>query len=204
MPRIVDAKKPKAILQAAELLDVGELIVFPTDTVYGLAARPDRPRALENLFQVKGRAYEVPIAILVRDLEQASSIATFSERALKLTEKFWPGSLTVVVPRSPGFEADIGGDRRTVGLRAPDHPVARDLLRLSGPLAATSANRSGEQTPGTVDAIAALFGDAVSLYLDAGPASREVPSTVVSINGDLTLIREGVLGIDAIQRALNE
>lgn len=204
MPRIVDAKKPKAILQASELLDAGELVVFPTDTVYGLAARPDRPKAIERLFHTKGRSNEVPIAVLVRDVQQASSIANFSERALKLTEKFWPGSLTIVVSRAADFEADIGGDGDTVGVRAPDHPVAQDLLRLSGPLVTTSANRSGEATPETVDAIAAIFGDSVSLYLDAGSAHAEGPSTVVAINGALILIREGILGIDAIERALEE
>lgn len=179
--------------------------MLPTDTVYGVAARPDRPDALLALFELKGRAQEVPIAVLVMDLEQAEAVGAFDEKASKIASEFWPGPLTIVVPRASGFTAGLGGDGRNVGIRAPAHPAAKALLTETGPLAASSANLSGESTPPTVEKIAAIFGEAVGLYLDGGRVDAGTPSTVIGFDSEgVRLLRPGALGIDDIEKALEE
>jgi tRNA threonylcarbamoyl adenosine modification protein (Sua5/YciO/YrdC/YwlC family) len=203
VPRIVYSRKPRAVQQAAEALHRGELVVLPTDTVYGIAARPDRPGGLRLLFEVKGRPKEFALPLLVRDLEQASTVGVITGPARRLAEKLWPGPLTIVVSRVEGFDADLGGDGRTVGLRMPDHAVALELLHQAGPLATTSANRSGEPTPPTVDEIAAIFTDRVALYLDDGRAAGEEASTVLSLSeAQPRILRSGPIHWDEILRVL--
>lgn len=192
MGRIVDAYKPKALEQAAGALDRGQLVVVPTDTVYGIAARVDRPEGLNAIFDAKGRPPDLALPVLVGGVEEAQTLGRLDDRALRLAESFWPGPLTIVVPRAPGFTAELGGDGDTVGLRVPDHPIAAKILERTGPLAVSSANLSGDATPRTPDAVAKVFGDAVAVYLDAGPAPGGPPSTVVSISGrELKILREG-------------
>lgn len=187
---------------ASRAVGAGGLIVLPTDTVYGIAARPDRPDAMQALFRAKARQKDAPVAVLVLDREQASSVGLLSGSGRRLADAFWPGPLTIVVPRAPGFHADLGGDAGTVGVRSPDHPVAQALLHLTGPLATTSANRSGEPTPPGIEDIARVFREAVEVYLDAGTVSG-LPSTVVSVVSEhLRILRPGRVGKTEIHRAL--
>ena len=130
---------------AARAIKRGEIVGVPTDTVYGLAADPYDEAALDRLYDIKGREEGKPIAILVADLDQGLLLGAMSDRALDLAEQYWPGALTLVVPRldtAPTWLGDVR--RRTIALRCPDHPVVLELLRLTGPLAVTSANRSNE------------------------------------------------------------
>ncbi len=203
MRRILDAGSADALALAARAVAAGELIVVPTDTVYGIAARLDRPAGLAALFEAKARPSSLTLPVLVSGLDQAEAIGVVDGRAGALARAFWPGPLTIVVARRADLEADLGGDGATVGLRVPDRAETLSLLRLTGPLATSSANRSGEPTPPDAPAIAALFGDAVAIYLDGGPASDPLASTVVSTLGDtVSLLREGALAFAEIRRGL--
>lgn len=167
-------------------------MAIPTDTVYGLAVDPSRPGASDRLFAVKRRPRDVSLPLLVVDVEQALSVATaVPDMALVLMDRFWPGALTLVLPSRPDMGADLGDDEATVGVRCPDHPVARALCRLVGPLATTSANLHGLSTATTAAEVTRVFGDAVPVVLDAGPC-RGSPSTVVDCTGqEPKLLREG-------------
>lgn len=174
---------------AARAIKRGEIVGVPTDTVYGLAADPYDEAALDRLYEIKGRADGKPIAILVADLDQGLSLGAMSDRALELADRYWPGAMTLVVPRLDTAPTWLGDTkRRTVALRCPDHLVAMELLRLTGPLAVTSANPSdGEPVNSALEA-EALFTDEVLTYLP-GDAGGGEPSTLV----DLTQPSEVVL-----------
>lgn len=206
--RILDAADPEAIELAAAALERGLVVAVPTDTVYGIAARIDRPEGIGRLFDLKGRRRDVAIAVLVRDAGQAAAMGLTSPAARRLAEAFWPGPLTIVVarPAGPGGAkepvAAIGGDGRTVGIRVPDHPALLALLGATGPLATTSANRSGSPTPATAGGVASIFGAGVAVYLDGGPAPGGPPSTVVRDDGGtLTVLRQGPIGPEALRAA---
>jgi L-threonylcarbamoyladenylate synthase len=183
----------RSVDEAVAALREGLVVVIPTDTVYGVAADPFRPGATSRLFEAKGRPTRVQLPVLVDSIEQAESVATVDERARGLMERFWPGGLTVVVRRRPGVDLELGDDTGTVGLRCPDHPVARRLCADVGPLATTSANLHGGATPPTAGEVAALFGDAVAAVVDGGRCEGR-PSTVVDCTGtDVVLLREGTV-----------
>ena len=142
----------------------GDLVGIPTDTLYGIAADPFNPDALDRIFIAKGRPGIKPLAILVADLEQALELGAFGERGLELAEEHWPGALTLVVPKLKSVPEWIGdNERRTLGLRCPDHPVALEFLRSSGPLAVTSANISGRPAVLTAESARNLFGGRLRL-----------------------------------------
>jgi len=184
--RILAAGDPDSLAAAAAAAGRGELIVVPTDTVYGIAARLDRPAALRAVFEAKARPPGLALPVLVAGLDDAAILGVIDGRAAALAGAFWPGPLTVVVPRSPASPArtaGIGGDGTTVGIRMPAHPTLLRLLADTGPLATTSANRSGQPTPRSVEEIEEVFGNAVAVYLDGGPATGGPPSTVVGLAG---------------------
>jgi L-threonylcarbamoyladenylate synthase len=167
----------------------GAVVVIPTDTVYGLAARADDADAMARLFALKGRDAGKSIAVLVGDLGQARSLTTHS---LDRFAPFWPGPLTVVVSRAEGAVLHIGSDDATVGIRCPDDAFVRRLALEVGPIAASSANESGAPTPTTAGEVAALF-PSVSLVVDGGPR-RGLASTVIDATVDPPrLLRAGSL-----------
>jgi L-threonylcarbamoyladenylate synthase len=178
----------------AEALRAGLVVLVPTDTVYGLAVDPTVPGATQRLFDLKGRGRDIPIAVLVADAEQAWGIAAHPVPAvtLDLARRHWPGALTLVVPRDPAWEADIG-DTATVGVRCPDSDLVRGLCRAVGPLATTSANPHGVPTARTAaEAAAALPG--IDLAVDGGP----LPGTASTVL-DCTVDPPAVLRQGAIQ-----
>jgi len=180
---------------AAELLASGALVAIPTDTVYGLAARLDDPRAVEALFTAKGRPTSVPIAVLCASPHAARALATrWPPAAAALATRFWPGPLTLVVPTDAALAARVGATRG-VGLRVPADATCRGLLGRSGPLAVTSANRHGDRPATSAVAVLDALGAAeVAAVLDAGPRDGEV-STVVDLTGDgAAIVREGAIG----------
>ena len=182
----------------------GRLAVIPTDTVYGLAAHLDHPPAIQDIFTAKGRPPEKPIPVLGADLEQLASIAQFDERAKKLAARFWPGPLTIILPRVEGFDVDLGGDeRRTVGVRVPKEPRTLELLRHTGPLAVTSANRSGEKEATTIEDARVALGDSATAYLDGGRCVG-TPSTIVFLVGERRLLREGPIPSALVTQILSE
>ena len=193
--RRVDARQPAAAALAAALaaLRRGELVIVPTETVYGLAADERNPAAMGKLFEAKGRPPEKPVALLaagVAELERHG--ARLPPAAKKLAEKFWPGPLTLVLDSPAGW----------LGFRIPDHPVMLALLRAwGGVLAVTSANRSGEPPATTAAAALAVLEPFVALALDAGPAAGGVPSTVVKVDGaHADILRAGAIAADEIRR----
>ena len=180
---------------AVRALRRGQIVGVPTDTLYGLAADPFKEDALEAIFRLKGRPQEKPMALLVASLEQGMTLASFTDQALDLAEEHWPGALTLVLPRLDTAPEWLGDrERRTIGLRCPDHPVALELLEVTGPLAVTSANLSGDEV--VIDDVEAseLFGDAVAVYLEgAAPGGRA--STIIDLTEPAPLtLRKGPVG----------
>lgn len=181
---------------AIEALAQGEVVGVPTDTVYGLAIDPFDSAAMERLFEIKGRPADRPVGLLVASREQAEEIGDLGGQARDLADRHWPGGLTLVVTPKVILSDWVGdSQRRTVGLRVPDHAVTLDLLSVYGPLAVTSANRSGG--PEVVDekGAEAIFGEEVSVYL-AGTSPGGVASTVVDATGpEVVVLREGAVSI---------
>ena len=177
---------------ALDALRAGGIVGVPTDTLYGLAADPFQQDALQSIFVLKGRPEVKPLAILVASIDQAIGLAMFTDRALDLADEHWPGALTLIVPRLNSTPEWLGHRaRRTIGLRCPDHPVTLQLLEEAGPLAVTSANVSGQ--PAALDHVEAhaLFGEAVSIYLE-GAAPGGVASTILDLTEPSPLtLREG-------------
>ena len=202
---MTDAGPPEPVERAATAALGGRLVVFPTDTVYGIAARPDDARATARLFETKARAFQLQLAVLVPSTFAAREIAVFDERAEALVLRFWSGPLTIVLPRAERSGPwDLGGDPETIGVRMPNHPLALALLARTGPLATTSANRSGEATPETCGEIEAVFGERVEVYL-----CEEVPrpgraSTVVDLaHGAPRVLRPGSVTEGEVLAALD-
>jgi L-threonylcarbamoyladenylate synthase len=190
--------------EAAAAARRGELIVFPTDTVYGLGTRPDDRAATARVFAAKHRPRDLELPVLVATIEVARSVAVFDERAERLGGACWPGPLTLVLARGADAAAwDLGGDPATIGVRAPHHPLALALLAETGPLAVTSANRSGHPPAQTCDELHRLFGKDVAVYLCQGDPLEGAASTVLDLaHGPASILREGVLGRDAIAELL--
>ena len=171
----------------------GALVVFPTDTVYGIGTCPDDPTATARLFAAKRRTRELTLPVLVATTDDARRVAAFDGRASRVAAACWPGAVTIVLPRtavSRGWE--LGGDGGTIGVRVPDHPVARSLLERTGPLAATSANRSGEPPGRDHDELVAMFGAAVAVYLSTDGPLAGAASTVIELTGpEPNILRRG-------------
>lgn len=183
---------------AVEAIRLGRLVVIPTDTVYGVAASPFDPAAIEAVFAAKGRPSDKPLPVLGADVESLRRVAAFDERAERLAERHWPGPLTLVLRRAGGFEVALGDDSTgTVAVRVPAARVARELLAATGPLAVTSANRSGEKDPATVEEARAALGEAVAVYLDGGRGGGS-PSTIVSLVDEPRVVRAGALAPEAV------
>lgn len=182
----------EALAEAVTALKAGRVVAIPTDTVYGLAVDPFRTGATDRLFALKRRPREVDLPVLVADREQALSLAfAVPEPALRLMELYWPGALTLVLPRNPEVAADLGTDDATIGLRCPGHPLPLALCAAAGPLATTSANRHREPTLSTAAEVAAAFGDSVKVVIDGGTCAG-APSTVVDCTGEVPkLLRQG-------------
>ena len=191
-----------AIDQAVRALASAQVVAIPTDTVYGLAVDPFSIGAADRLFRLKRRPREVDLPVLVADAQQALDLATaVPTAARRLMARFWPGALTLVLPRRPDLRVDLGTDEATVGVRAPAHPVPLALCRAHGPIATTSANLHGEPTATTAAEVAATFGEAVAVVLDGGTCAG-APSTVVDCTGqEPKLLREGRLPWDEVLAA---
>lgn len=207
---VLDGHDPAAIERAAAALVAGELVAFPTETVYGLGARADQDAAVARIFAAKGRPSEHPLIVHVA--EPSDGIVFASQRpvaARRLIDAFWPGPLTVIVPRALGMAAAAAGGQDTIGLRCPAHPVARALLaaaRRQGVLgvAAPSANRFGRVSPTLASHVVAEFGDEL-LVLDGGACEVGIESSIVDCSGaHPVLLRPGVLGRERIEAVLGE
>jgi L-threonylcarbamoyladenylate synthase len=194
---------PEQLEQAARLIREGELVAFPTETVYGLGANALDARAVRRIFELKGRPSTSPLIVHVDSVEMAQSLAaSWPDRAVQLAARHWPGPLTLVVPKRPVVPDEVTAGLDTVGLRMPAHPVALGLIRAAGvPIAAPSANRFTELSPTIADHVRASFGDGL-LILDGGPTDVGIESTVVSLAGpEPVLLRPGMVALDGFGRA---
>lgn len=177
------APTPPAIAEAARLLKAGGIVAFPTETVYGLGAIATDEASVRRVFAVKGRPADNPVIVHVATLGEIVHIARgFDERAARLASEFWPGPLTLVLPRHENVPDAVTAGLSTVAVRMPAHPVALALLQQTGPLAAPSANRSGRPSPTRAQHVLDDLGDAVDLVLDGGPCAIGVESTVLDLS----------------------
>jgi L-threonylcarbamoyladenylate synthase len=201
--RTILAEDPGSLELALSILHEGGLVAFPTDTVYGLGALPFDEAAVESIYQAKGRPLEKAIPVLLAGLDDLERIAaSVPPLARKLADHFWPGPLTLVVPRQPFLPAAVSNNPG-VAVRIPDHPVARRLLQAAGPMAVTSANASGEPSALTALEVARQLQGQIPLILDGGEAPGGIPSTLVDCLGEIPVIlRQGPITLEQLQRAL--
>ncbi|HUP82909.1 MAG TPA: L-threonylcarbamoyladenylate synthase [Candidatus Limnocylindria bacterium] len=198
-----------ALQRAAAALQRGEVIAIPTETVYGVAALP-LAASVERLIGVKQRSPDKGIQLLIDSVEQAARICVLSAAAEKLARAFWPGGLTLVLDRRPDGDLPmlLGGGRATLGLRLPDHQFPRELARLLGPLAASSANVTGLPPATTAAMVIESLSDVVSLIVDDGPVRGGVSSTVVDCSesaGEVPVVlREGAIARSEIYAAIGQ
>ena len=184
------------ILVASKIVRRGGLVVYPTDTVYGLGCDPLNVRAIKRLFKTKGERKK-PLPILASDVEHVEKIAHLSERARKIAARFWPGPLTLVVPKKPALPDVVTCNLDSVGVRVPRHDTALQLIHLSkGLLVGTSANKTGEKPPQTAYEAAEQLGKEVDIILDGGPTALGKPSTVVDLTSEKPkILREGPISL---------
>jgi tRNA threonylcarbamoyl adenosine modification protein (Sua5/YciO/YrdC/YwlC family) len=184
----------------------GDLVVLPTDTVYGLGTDAFDPEAVASLLEAKGRGRDLPVPVLVGTIQTLDGIATgLSDVARALVEGFWPGGLTLVARVQPSLQWDLGETGGTVAVRMPLHPVAIELLKSTGPMAVSSANRSGQRPATTVDEAVDQLGESVSVYLDGGPSGAPVPSTIVDVTREVPrVLRVGDVTVEALREVAGD
>ncbi len=183
----------------------GEAIVFPTETFYGVGVDATNPRALERLFELKGRDPDKPVALIAADLEMiARVVSVIPPVAIRLARAFWPGPLTIVMPARPEISPALTNREGGVGIRISPHPVARELARrLGSPLTATSANLAGAPPARTIAEAHAAFGKRIAAYLDGGRLDGSLPSTVIAIEEDrIIVLRAGAISEKRLHEAL--
>jgi len=206
-PAVLSATDPHALADAVLAMRSGGIVGIPTETVYGIAVVP-QPEALEAIIRAKQRPDDKGIALLIDGLDQVDGLVEVSPLARRLAKRCWPGALTLVLPlRHPELvPAAVSGGRDTLGLRIPDHRVPRALARELGPIAVTSANRSGEAAARTAGELIDAVGPSLAMVLDDGPVSGGVASTVVALRADggWSVLREGALDRAAISAVLEE
>jgi L-threonylcarbamoyladenylate synthase len=196
--------RDSAISAAARAVASGQLVVIPTDTVYGLGADAFDAVAVAALLAAKERGRDMPLPVLVGSWDTIDGlVAVVSKTARDLVEAFWPGGLTLVVTQAPSLSWDLGDARGTVAIRMPEHPVALELLAQTGPMAVSSANISGQAAALTMAQARDQLLDRVEVYLDGGPALVGVASTIVDITAEVPrILREGAVGIDALREVV--
>lgn len=197
------ADNPASIETAIDLLNDGEIVAFPTDTVYGLGTNAFYSPGIIKLFEAKGRDANKAIAVLIGDLDQLNLLTDeLSETAHKLVASFWPGGLTIVVPKKKDLPELLSAGS-SIGIRMPNHPVALDLLRKFGPIATTSANLSGMNSPHDARDVERQLNKRVPLILDGGRCPGGVPSTVVDCTTEeVRILRPGTISLKEIEKAL--
>ncbi|MGN6743998.1 MAG: L-threonylcarbamoyladenylate synthase [Amnibacterium sp.] len=215
MATVVDCADPVSLLpgmrEARAAISRGDLIVMPTDTVYGVAADAFQPMAVRRLLMAKGRGPEAPPPVLVPTRDTLDALAeVVPEAVLTLVERFWPGALTVILPARPTLAWDLGETHGTVALRMPDDRIALELLAETGPLAVSSANLTGRPAATTVQEAVDMLGNVIDVYLDSGATPGNVPSTIIDATaladgtGPLRIVRHGALAEEDLRAVVPE
>jgi L-threonylcarbamoyladenylate synthase len=205
MADVISERDPRALELAVRLLQAGELVCFPTDTVYGLGAAVSNEAAVRRMFSVKGRAPSKAVPLLVADTLMAEWVGELTPIAEKLALKFWPGALTIVVAKKSAFFSLALGGQATVALRVPGHDFPRNLAKVLGaPITGTSANRSGARPPVSAQEVAFQMGDLVSLVIDGGRAGGK-ESTVIDVTGESPkVLRVGAVSREELEQVLGK
>nr|WP_297418498.1 L-threonylcarbamoyladenylate synthase [uncultured Nocardioides sp.] len=198
-------EREAGIAAAALAVQRGQLVVLPTDTVYGVGADAFSPEAVRALLAAKGRGRDMPPPVLVSATTTLDALATgVPSYARALIEELWPGPLTIVCHQQSSLQWDLGDTRGTVAVRMPDHEVALELLSRTGPLAVSSANRTGLEAATDAEAAEAMLGGKVEVILDAGPTKGDVPSTIVDVTGDTgRVLRPGAIPLDRLNEIVS-
>lgn len=201
----VDAELLTGMRLARTAIGRGDLVVIPTDTVYGVAADAFNPAAVQKLLDAKGRTRQAPPPVLIPGIPTLDALAdSVPDEVRALVAKFWPGALTIILPAQTSLTWDLGETRGTVALRMPASRIALELLSETGPLAVSSANRTGEPAAVTTAQAQHMLGDAVAVYLDDGPggtvASTIVDATALLTGGKLRIVRQGAITADEIRQ----
>jgi tRNA threonylcarbamoyl adenosine modification protein (Sua5/YciO/YrdC/YwlC family) len=196
-----DDEREIGIEEAGAAIRRGELVVIPTDTVYGVAADAFAPYAVEALLAAKGRDRAMPVPVLVASPEMLDALVEdLPASGRSLIDAFWPGALTVVVRHTAHLSWDLGETRGTVAVRMPNHELARELIAQTGPLAVSSANRTGNLAPSTMLDARLQLGATVAVYLDGGPSGESVPSTIVDVTAERPrVLRAGAIDVERLR-----
>ncbi|HET9519393.1 MAG TPA: L-threonylcarbamoyladenylate synthase [Actinoplanes sp.] len=195
------ADRDRGVAAAVEAVKSGELVVLPTDTVYGVGADAFTPHAVTALLNAKGRGRNVPPPVLIGSRHTLDGLVySLPKAARDLADAFWPGALTIVVEHSPSLQWDLGDTGGTVAVRMPLHPVALEVLRETGPMAVSSANKHGRPTANTAEEAREQLDYAVRVYLEAGPCPDPVPSTIVDVTQDVPrILRAGAVPLEKLR-----
>jgi tRNA threonylcarbamoyl adenosine modification protein (Sua5/YciO/YrdC/YwlC family) len=203
--RVYDTGEPtgrrEGIAAAVAAAAAGQLVVMPTDTVYGIGANAFDAAAVRDLLAAKGRGPDFPVPVLVGSWATLDGLVLgVSDRARTLVEAFWPGGLSIIVEHAPSLAWNLGDTRNTVMVRMPLHPVALELLRAVGPMAVSSANIHGLPPATTIESAQQQLAEQVAVYLDGGPSPLGVASTIVDLTGDVPVVRrEGAVSLETLQ-----
>lgn len=201
--KILDATND-SVKKAAAIIRNGGVVVYPTETVYGLGCAPQIPEAAQRICQIKGRA-DKPLPLVCSDVKTAKRIVEFNPAAERLADKFWPGPLMLVLPAKVEYSIWVTHGAKTLGLRVPSHKVSKELARLSGGIiVSTSANRSGEEPHTTAQGAVEQFGKEVDMVLSGGKSPGGTPSTVLDLSGEQAwILRKGPITAEQIKNALS-
>jgi len=204
LPTGTDEEREEAVTAASQAVQRGDLVVIPTDTVYGIGADAFDADAVKDLLRAKGRGREMPPPVLVSSATTVDALATdLPGYARALIEEFWPGPLTLVCRQQPSLQWDLGDTRGTVAVRMPDHDVALAVLERTGPLAVSSANKTGQPAATDADAVLEMLGEDVALVIDAGTSAGGQASTIVDVTGSQgRVLRRGALSLDDLNEIL--
>jgi L-threonylcarbamoyladenylate synthase len=197
-------QRDEGLVAAVAAVQGGQLVVLPTDTVYGVGADAFSAEAVSALLAAKGRGRNMPPPVLVGSVAAAAALTeSLGAFGQDLIDEFWPGPLTLIFRASPTLMWDLGDTLGTVAVRMPLHPIALDLLRRTGPMAVSSANKHGLPAAATADEAQAQLGDEIAVYLDGGPCADNVPSTILDLTGSVPrLLRAGALSVDDLRKVV--
>lgn len=205
--QLIKSEDKEGLKRAAELLKNGELVAVPTETVYGLAANALNGEAVSNIFKAKGRPQDNPLIVHIANIEEIYPLVkNFDTRAKKLADAFWPGPLTIILPKSERIPKEVSAGLDTVAIRMPSHPIARQIIELCGcPLAAPSANTSGKPSPTTAQHVMDDMNGKIAAVVDGGACSVGVESTVITLASDVPrVLRPGGITPEQLKSVLGE
>lgn len=202
--QIIDQNSTRAFQKALNVIRAGGVVAVPTDTVYGIACSVKNPKAIQSLYDIKIREINKAIPVLIADLDQIDQVAkNLNDQARKLSKTFWPGALTLIVEKNSQLPENLT-IHPTVGMRMPAHEWLRSLMRITGPLACTSANISGEASPATARQVLDQLDERIELIIDGGECKGGISSTVVDCStDDIVILRKGGITSEEIHSVLN-